>query len=403
MSFKEALASGSLGLRWSLPAAFELKKEGPSLTFARDPDRNVAWLLRVFPWPLDLRRSFDEALRADLEADTRQLFEAAFKPIEWPPGSKEKRGPRTADPRWSPIIEVEHVRVGEAPALRLVRRMTYQPGEEVLCGSLLVPLARGFAELTAIARAEQTGLREATLMMKRPGGSSTESKVPFLSQAEYDDPEHDALFAEHPLSLVRGALRWLLADAGLEVTEPAVEPPEGAYVVEAAGCTVILPPRYLFVPRELMPMSPTLASFARVGLGDAPLQLLDVWRLPDRLSGRDRGRALKRFAVEHTERWTSEGVTDLEQEAEIVTGDEPHTAVRTLVRFKVGDKHKVSAMRWRADEDGTVFRVTATAAPYVPAPKLRDQADAVMASLRRLNVEDEGGTGAPKKSWWKVW
>jgi hypothetical protein len=203
---------------------------------------------------------------------------------------------------------------------------------------------------------------------------------------------------------VRGALRWLLTDAGLEVTEPAVEPPEGEHVVEAAGCAVILPPRYLLVPRELMPMSPTLASFVRVGLGDAPMRLLDVWRLPDRLSGRDRGRALKRVAVENTEGWVNEGVTDLDQEAEIVTNDQPQTAVRTLARFKVGDKPKVSAMRWRADEDGTVFRVTASAAPYVPAPELRDQADAVMASLRRLNVEEgESGPGALKKSWWKMW
>ena len=109
-------------------------------------------------------------------------------------------------------------------------------------------------------------------------------------------------------------------------------------------------------------------------------------------------------AVRRIEGWVEEGVTDLDQEAEIVAGDEPQTAVRTLVRFKVGDEPKVSAMRWRVDEDGTVFRVTVGAAPHVPAPELRDQADAVMASLRRLNVE-EGGSGpaAPKKPWWKIW
>lgn len=379
-------------------------KEDARLTLARDPDRKVTWLLRVFPWPLDLRRSFDDVLRTDLEADARHLFEQAFKPIAWPPGSEEKSSPRTADPRWSPIVDVEPVRVGEAPALRVVRRITYQPGNEVLSGSLLVPLAQGFAELAAIARAGQTGLRESVLMLKRPGGPPTKPKVTFLSQAEYDDPVHDALFAEHPLSLVRGALHWLLADAGLEVTAPAVEPPEGEHVIEAAGCAVILPPRYLFVSRELMPMPPTLASFVRVGLGEAPLRLLDVWRLADRLSGRDRGRALKRLAVENTERWIEEGVSDLDQEAEIVAVDGPETAVRTWVRFKVGDRPKVSAMRWRADEDGTVFRVTASAAPYVPAPELRDQADAVMASLRRLDVDEGGsGPGAPNKPWWKIW
>ena len=385
MSLREAFTSGSRGLRWSFPAAFELSKEDARPPLVRDPDRQVAWLLRVLPWQLDLRRSSDDVLRADLEEDSRHLFEAAFVPIEWPPGSNEKRPPRTADPRWSPIVDIEHVRVGATPALRLVRRMTYQPGNEVLSGSLLVPLAQGFAELTAIARAGQTGARESVLMLKQPGGPSTEPKVTFRSQAEYDDPEHDALFVNHPLSLVRAALRWLIADAGLEITAPAVEPSEGEHVVEAAGCAVILPPRYLFVPRERMPMSPTLASFVRISIADAPMRLLDVWRLPDRLSGRDQGRALKRLAVENIEGWANEGVTDLDLEAEIVAGDEPQAAVRTLARFKVRDKPKVSVMRWRADEDGTVFRVTASAAPHVSEPQLRDQVDAVMASLRRLD------------------
>lgn len=404
VSLREALASGSLGLRWSLPDAFEPTEEDERLMVARDPDRKVAWQLRVLPWRLDLRRSFDEELRGDLEADARHLFEEAFEPVEWPPGSGEMRSPRTADPRWSPIVDVEHVRLGEAPALRVVRRITYQPGNEVLSGALIVPLAEGFAELTAIARAGETGFRESVLMLKRPGGLPSGPDATFPSQAEYDDPAHDARFADHPLSLVRAALRWLLADAGLEVTAPAVEPPEGEHVVEAAGCAVVLPPRYLFLPREVMPMAPTLASFVRVGLGDAPMRLLDVWRLRDRLSGRDRGRALKRLAVETVEGWAEEGATDLDQETEIVAGDEPQAAVRTLVRFKVGDKPNVSAMRWRADEDGTVFRVNVSAPPYVPAPQLRDEADAVMASLRRLDVEEGGsGPGAWIKPWWKIW
>ena len=63
-------------------------------------------------------------------------------------------------------------------------------------------------------------------MLKRPGGPSAE--VDFPSQAEYDDPAHDALFAEHPLTLVRGALRWLIADAELQVHVVAVREKKGA-------------------------------------------------------------------------------------------------------------------------------------------------------------------------------
>lgn len=385
--------SGHFGLRWSLPGAFEPMKEGPQLLLARDPERRVAWLLRVFPWRFDLRPSSDAALRADLEADARHLFEAAFKPAEWPPGSGEKSRPRTADPGWSPLVDVERVHIGEAPALRVVRRGTYQPGAEVLAGSLLVPLAEGFAELTALARAGQTGLRESVLMLSRPGAPPAGETPTFPSQAEYDDPAHDAAFPDHPLSVVRAALRWLLSEAGLEVTAPAVPPPEGEQVVEAARCAVTLPPRYLFVPREVMPMSPTLASFVRAGLGEAPTRMLDVWRLAERLPGRDVAHALQRLAVESTARWVDEGVVDLEQEAEIVGGDRAGAAVRTLVHFKVGDSARVSAMRWRADEDGTVLRVAVSAAPHVPATELRDEADAVMASLRRLDLE--GGRSRP--------
>jgi hypothetical protein len=401
MSFRDTLAAGNIGLRWPLPDVFELVTEDRRFLLARDPERKVAWLLRVLPWRFDLRRSSDDVLRADLETDARYLFEQAFEPIEWPPGSKRKSSPRTADAGWSPIVDVEHVRVGEAPALRVVRRVTYQPGNEVLSGAVLVPLAEGYAEITAMARAAQTGFRESVLMLQRSESASGEGKPTFRPQAEYDDPAHDGMFAEHPLSLVRAAQRWLLADAGIEVTAPGVEPPEGEHVVEAAGCAVILPPRFLFVPREVMPMSSTLASFARIGLVDTPSRLLDVWRVPERLSGRDRGQALRRLAVEHTENWTKEGITRLEQEAEIVAGDGPQVAVRTLARFQVDDKPKVSAMRWRVDEDGTVFRVTVSAGPNIPSAELREQADAVMTSLRRLDA-GEGGSG-PKKPWWKVW
>ncbi len=87
-----------------------------------------------------------------------------------------------------------------------------------------------------------------------------------------------------------------------------------------------------------------------------------------------------------------------------MAGDAPEAAVRTTVRFKVGDDPKVSAMRWRADEDGTIFRVCVSAPPYVPESEMRDQADAVMASLRRLDAgEGGGGPRAPKKPWWRVW
>jgi hypothetical protein len=402
MTLRDDLAAGSRGLRWSLPGAFDVTKDEANVTLARDPDCNVAWLIRLFPWPLDLRRAFDDVLRTDLETDVRDLFEAGFQAGDHPFRNGVRLEPRTADPRWSPIIDLEHLRLGDAPSLRLVRRLTYQPGNESLSGSLLVPLARGYVEIAAVARAATTGLRESMLMLKREEGVPGEPKAAFRPQSEYDDPAHDALFADHPLTRVRRALRWLIDDAGIAVLAPATEPTEGETTVEAAGCAVVLPPRFLFVPREVMPMSPTLASYARATLGDASVRLLDVWRHPTRIAGRHRERDLERLATETTAAWTGEGATEIEQQAEIVAGDARHASVRTVVHFSVGPKRKVSAMRWRADEDGTVFRVSASAAPHVSPAELRDQADAVMGSLRRLDVD--GPTGAPTgRPWWKLW
>ncbi|APR88070.1 hypothetical protein A7982_13419 [Minicystis rosea] len=395
---RDDLETGRTGLRWSLPDAFDIQTNTQRQLVAHDPERQVLWFVQVLPWPFDLRRAFHDVLRADLEMDARHLFEEAHTPAEWPPNSGRMHKPRTSDPTWSPIVEVEHVRIGAAPALRAVRRVTYQPGNEVLSATLVVPLAEGYAEIVALSRAARTGFRESVLMVQREK-ASPETKGTFLSQAEYDDPARDEGFPSHPLCRVRAAQRWLLGDAGLSVTQPAIEEPEGERVLEEAGCAVIVPPRYLFMPRERMPMAPTLASFVRVGLLDAAVRVLDVGRIEGTLAGGDPVRALKRFAQAHVDGWAGEGVTDLAQQSELVASDGPHVHLRTVVRFNVGEKRKRSVMRWRADRDGNVFRVAIGTSPHVPKEEVSDQVDAVMASLRQLDEDAH----PPKKPWWKIW
>lgn len=283
-----------------------------------------------------------------------------------------------------------------------MRRITFQPGNELLSGTLLVPVVDGFFEIAAIARAATTGMRESVLLMARTHGKPFEPGTSVPSQAEYDAPAHDHRFPDHPLTLVRAALRWLQSDAAIEVLSPAPDPPSGEIVVEAASCAVVLPPRYVFVPREVMPMAPTLASYTRVALGEGVPRMLDVWRLEGRITQRDRARRLKELALEMTADWEKEGVSDLEQEAEIVASDTKSASVRGFARFFVGAKRKLSALRWRADEDGVVFRVSASGPAHLSEEALRNDADAVMSSLRRL---DASPPSAPPedKPWWKVW
>lgn len=398
MSLVEDLASGRRGIRWSPPASIEWKQTLSSQAIAADAERRLIWFVRFFPWRIDLRRAFDDVLRGDLEVEARALFEAAYKPAEWPPGSGETRPPRTADPGWSPVVETEHVSLGGVPALRVVRRLTYQPGNESLSGALLVPLSDGYAEISAIARTETTGFRESVLMVKATPKMEPGMELP--KQSVYDDPAHDEMFPDHPLTVVRAALRWLISDAGLEVTSPMGPAPEGEVVLEGPGCAVVPPPRFLFVPREVLPMAPTLASFVRVSLGDAPPRLLDVWRLKGRITGRDRGEQLRALAEKTTADWASEGAADIQQSPKIIGGDGATVGVRNLVRYTVEGKPKISAQRWRVDGDGTVLRVALGGGGHVPDAGLVEDAELVMASLRRL----DGGAGEPagQKPRWNV-
>lgn len=404
MLLREALESGSSGLRWLPPAAFDWKQEDRRVGVARDPDRLVTWLVRILPWPLDLRNAFADVLRRDVEEEARHEFEVAHASAEageWPPGSGQKPRARTEDPAWSPVVECERVTIGAAPALRLVRRLTYRPGDESLSGALLVPLQDGFAEIAAISRAGQTGYRESILMLLEDKGARDPEK-PFPKQAVYDDPKHDARFAEHPLSLVRSALRWLTDESGLTVTDPMEEPPVGEVVLEPAQCAIVPPPRYVPVSRDLLPMAPTLANCVRSVFGDADPRLLGVWRTGDRIDGADRAAKLRRLASETTAAWSQEGAADIAQETQIVAGDGPHAAVQNVVRFTVSGAPKLSTQRWRADADGTVFRVSADGPGHLDDAALMAEASAVMASLRRTD-SPPGAPEPPARPWWKLW
>jgi hypothetical protein len=404
MLLRQVLESGDAGLRWDPPASFDWRQEDRRVGVALDPDRRVTWIVRILPWPFDLRPAFADVLRRDIEAEARHAFEAAHEAAEggeWPPGSGQRPRARTEDPAWSPVVECERVPLGAAPALRLVRRLTYRPGDESLSGALLVPLQDGFAEIAAIARAGQTGYRESILMLLEDKGSRDPER-PFPKQAVYDDPGHDAQFADHPLSLVRAALRWLTEESGLVVTGPMEEPPVGEVHLAPAQCVIVPPPRYIPVSQDLLPMAPTLANCVRSVFGTADPRLLGVWRTGDRIDGADRAAKLRRLASETTAAWSEEGAADIVQETRIVAGDGRLAAVQNIVRFSVSGTPKLSAQRWRVDEDGAVFRVSADGPGHLEEAALLAEAGAVMESLRRTDTPS-GAPTPPARPWWKLW
>src|SRR4051794_14780565 len=102
---------------------------------------------------------------------------------------------------------------------------------ELVMGHLLVPLQGGLFEARPFGQGRNpvTGVRESALMILR----GTQG---FLSQAEYDDPAHDAQFPDHPVSQVRHALRSLMTAWDLCVTRPAPLPATREIFLSQLGC-----------------------------------------------------------------------------------------------------------------------------------------------------------------------
>jgi hypothetical protein len=73
--------------------------------------------------------------------------------------------------------------------------MMYQRGKEIVMGHLLIPVAGGLFEVRAICGGGMTGLRESMLLMAAIP-KPVEGEAQFLSQRQYDDPRHDAMFPE---------------------------------------------------------------------------------------------------------------------------------------------------------------------------------------------------------------
>jgi hypothetical protein len=388
MTLLEDLGSGNAGVRLQLRAG-QIVHDLPDQAVIRDAERKVGWLLSAKPFRLDLRPELDAILRADVERHARGLFDRSFVPPE--DGALQ---PRTSDPSWSPVVEVEPLTLPTGRALRMVHRLTYQPGHETVVGRLLVPVERGTLCISSVAKAELTGYRETALMMR---ASADGGEVDFLPQAAYDAPEHDAQFPDHGLSRVRAALAWLLtADgAGLEVTAPMAPLPPGVVELREASCAVLPPARFVRLPAGTLPMSPSLAAFSRVVLGqDEEPRLLDVWDLRETLPRTDRVQALVALARRTAEGWASEGARDLTVEVAPLPERNQRSELSCTVTFKVANSKIHSCQHWIADIDGRVFRIAEGGESWLPREELQANVAAVAASWRRLEAP------ASKRRWW---
>jgi hypothetical protein len=417
MGFLSDLNNGALGLRLALPGRFAIQGEKKSSANLVDLDRKAALFLFHFDLQLDLRREHEGLLARDIERHTRELFETHFATVhsQQPSSGGASKGPRTADPAWSPVVSIERVQLGHCEALSVVHRMAYEHGLEIVMGHLLVPLHNGLFEFRVIAGNNgPTGVRESQLVAQAMAvaGVKTHAEAErVMKSTTPDDPRHDAHFPDHPLSVVRSMLRMLMAPGAINVTHPAPLPPSGEVVLPDIGCTLTPPPRYVQTPGS----EGTFVRFSRVGFaggraGEDGVQMLTISSLAAEVipEGPDRRQKLMSHA-ESLAQSLSERATGVRLEAWMSSEREEGAHALAHTEFQPGAQgvpRQRAIVRVFTDAKGVEKLVWLQASACVPREELLADMEAVIRSWRPL--EGTGPTGpapvsplpAEKKKWW---
>ncbi len=331
---------------------------------------------------------------------------------------------RTEDPEWSPVVEVERVRIAGAEALLVVHRMLYEPTRETVMGHLLVPLARGLFEFRVMQPAPTSGVRESALTARLLASSDNQGKDPMevmdgVGQAYFDDPKHDAMFPEHPLTEVRAALRWLLEEGRVEIIDPPSSLAPGEFSASRSGFAVTPPPRYVRMSSGHLGQG--VLRFSRLSFAVTEgVQVLTVARLESSASAVLKPQDLQRLAEMGEREAAPIGAKNLKVEARILPGAGGRPHVRVYRAYdEEGKAPQHVASRWFVDEDGRIVMVSVTSARCVPAEELFEQAEDVVRSFRLLKrkpaaaAPDEAplsgeihldeDSPASRKPWWRFW
>ncbi|NMO21980.1 hypothetical protein HPC49_46560 [Pyxidicoccus fallax] len=407
----ESLRDGSFGVKFDVGDGFQREDEAEVYAGLERTADDTTWHLAFTPFRLGLRPEDDAVLRDDFERQVRFLFQRQYDMLPSVMGGTPRLPPRTSDPSWSPLIALERIQVGGAPCLRVLYRLAYEHGLEIVEGLLLIPLASGLFQFKVSHGERFTGYRETALLsdfMRKEPGVPPDELMKRHGQRAYDSPEWDARFPEHSLSRVRAALTWLTTpeQSGLAVLAPMPPPPRGEVELPGVGCAITPPPRYTPVPSEDVGLSSSIAMFVRLLASDN--RTLDVWRSPDTLPpGPGRAEALVNLARRNAQEWVQEGATDITMDTHVLPELDGRPHVANHLRFLARGRPVTNATRWLADADGAVFRVAVGGPPYLPIEELAQEADAVIRSWRRLPDASPRASAPPapaaKKPWWRFW
>ena len=194
------------------------------------------------------------------------------------------------DPNWNPVIGIEYHNIEAVtgqlcPAVAVVYRKSYRPGEIIVVGRFCLPVRRGLVEVIIEAQDRGVAWREASVGAELCSDSVLTADLlrSMLMGNTFDDAEYDDQFPTHCLSRVRKSLQWLIMDSGLVVTEPPSESSRSSSTsneisLPHLGCTIRPPPRFMFCPNLSNPES-NKQRFYRATLGSEDVRMLvvSVW------------------------------------------------------------------------------------------------------------------------------
>lgn len=419
MSLLADLHAGSHGLQFTPPSSWQLDADEDAFVSFRDATHRVDWYLEFSPLIVDLSTRHDELLREDLRHDTITVFESYFAmaQTESPIPPVEQGAdldavtretvhnllslPRTKrDSNWSPVVSIERATISDVPVLVVIHRLTYSAGDELIIGRIVISLEQGTIYLSALRRADMTGVRESFLVITRQHTvEEGDAGLSEISQAMIDDPTLDERFPDHPLSAIRRALHWALTTPlDLRIRTPLSPEPEAPITLPRSGCSITPPPRFRVCPAMAAKMDSSLTPFIRATVPQGGSYGFDVWRVPSlSIKGRQATQRLRRIAEEHMREWGRDGDPAVEFEWVEYSIRDGLPGVSTYVSFHVHGQRNHAVANWFVDHDGTVFRVCMAGSISRSREELTAAVNDSTGTWQRLPEDVR-----PCSPWWKL-
>lgn len=386
MQMIDSLRSGRLGLKLELPTHFNVLSENDlSVEFFNESTQVHYW---IHFWP-HLHLNLDEEHRTNLERSLKWYAKYLFETFHQVKNPKDIRPPRTTDPSWSPLIDVDYLEIRGALALRTIHRMAYEAGHESILGHLLVPLQQGLFEVRVATLDTFTGYRESVHFDQFYGGLKPKDKKKFgldqgfLQQQDTDSLQYDVIFPKHCLSRARAALLWFCNEADFFIAEPKIGWESGEVRLQSLGCSLTPPPRFVY-------NSPLRAGlqegFKRVSFcATDGVENLSVWNY-----GKPTGEIDFLLIAEAIARTTGENSNI--QELKITVNELPlYNEQPQVLAIMEGIGHVGNlrnVMYFFLDEAQRIWSLTWVSTPAVPLDAVTEELEATRRSFRLVSSQD---------------